>query len=50
MENFGEAGFNFPISYKGKLGLLASYGDLEYEYYQNDDFKVLKVWYDLVKV
>ena len=37
-ENYGQTGITFPISYKGKLEMGANFGEVRYEYYQDNEF------------
>ncbi len=37
-ESYAQAGLTFPVSYKGKLGFNGNFGNVKYEYYQDNEF------------
>ncbi|HEY6435736.1 MAG TPA: hypothetical protein VIY47_04035, partial [Ignavibacteriaceae bacterium] len=37
-DNYGQLSMAFPISYKGKLNMGANFGEVKYEYYQENEF------------
>ena len=37
-ENYAQIGMTFPLSYKGKMGLVGNFGNIKYEYYQDNKF------------
>lgn len=37
-EYFATGGITFPVAYKGKVGVIGNMGEIDYEYYQDNEF------------